>query len=148
GVLNRSWLPRPIAWILAIALLDFLRYAVHYGLHRVPLLWRVHRVHHSDPDLDLSTGLRAHPLQSLLYQACQILTVACFAPPVGAVITAECLFCFQSFFAHANARLPGPLEGVLRRFFVTPDMHRIHHSDRREEQDRNYGDLFPWWDRL
>lgn len=148
GLLNQSWIPGPVAWLLAIALLDLSRYAVHYAHHRIPLLWRFHRVHHSDPDLDLSTGLRAHPFESFLNQGTHLLVVACLAPPVGAVVLAECLICFQSLFSHANARLPERVESLLQRFFVTPDVHRIHHSDRANEQDRNFGDLFPWWDRL
>jgi sterol desaturase/sphingolipid hydroxylase (fatty acid hydroxylase superfamily) len=148
GLLNRPGLGRPVAWILTVVLLDLSRYAWHYAHHRIPFLWRLHRVHHSDRDLDLSTGFRAHPLESLVQQSGHLAAIALLAPPAGAVVLTECLFCFQSFFAHANAALPPRLETVLRRFFVTPDMHRIHHSEQGAEMDRNFGDLFPWWDHL
>ena len=148
GLLNSSWLPEPLAWILAVALLDLARYGMHFAHHRVPVLWRLHRVHHSDPDIDLSTGLRAHPIDTVIVQAGYLAAVAVLAPPWGAVVLAECLFCFQTFFTHANARLPEGIEARLRRVLVTPDLHRIHHSEREAEQNGNFGDLLPWWDRL
>lgn len=148
GLLNRPWLPESLAWILAVLLLDLARYAMHYAHHRIPVLWRLHKLHHSDPDVDLSTGLRAHPLDSLVIQGGHWAAVALLAPPAGAVVLAECLFAFQSCFTHANARLPEWLETRLRRVIVTPDMHRIHHSSREQEQAGNFGDLVPWWDRL
>jgi len=148
GLLNRPWLPEPLAWILALLLLDLARYAMHYAHHRIPMLWRLHKVHHSDPDVDLSTGLRAHPLDSLVIQGGHWAAVALLAPPAGAVVLAECLFAFQSCFTHANARLPELIERRLRRVVVTPDLHRIHHSSREEEQAGNFGDVLPWWDKL
>lgn len=148
GLLNRPWLPEPVAWLLAVLLLDLARYAMHYAHHRIPVLWRLHKLHHSDPDLDLSTGLRAHPLDTLVIQGGHWAVVAFLAPPAGAVVLAECLFAFQSCFTHANAQLPEWLETRLRRVIVTPDMHRIHHSSREEEQSANFGDLLPWWDKL
>ena len=148
GLLNRPWLPEPLAWILAVLLLDMARYGMHYAHHRIPVLWRLHKLHHSDPDVDLSTGLRAHPLDSLVIQSGNWAVVALLAPPAGAVVLAECLFAFQSCFTHANARLPEWLETRLRRVIVTPDMHRIHHSSREQEQAGNFGDVLPWWDRL
>ena len=148
GVLNRPWVPEPLAWILAVLLLDLTRYAMHYAHHHIPVLWRLHKLHHSDPDVDLSTGLRGHPLDSLILLAGHLAAVALLAPPVGAVVLVECFFAFQSIFTHANARLPEGLETRLRRVIVTPDMHRIHHSSREQEQAGNFGDLWPWWDRL
>jgi len=148
GLLNRPWLSEPVVWLLTLVLLDLSRFAMHYAHHRIPLLWRVHRVHHSDPDLDLTTGLRGHPLEMLTHQLGELAVVALLAPPLGAVVLTECLFCFQSFFAHANAELPPHFEAFLRFFLVTPDMHRIHHSEQGTEMDRNFGNLFPWWDRL
>ncbi|MEO8500745.1 MAG: exosortase E/protease, VPEID-CTERM system [Vicinamibacteria bacterium] len=148
GLLNSRALPAPLAWVLAIVLLDLARYCIHFAHHHVSALWRLHTVHHSDPELDLSTGLRTHPLDSVIVQAAYLGVVAVLAPPLGAVVLAECLSCFQVFFTHANARLPESLETPLRRFFVTPDMHRIHHSELEAEQQGNFGDLFSWWDRL
>jgi sterol desaturase/sphingolipid hydroxylase (fatty acid hydroxylase superfamily) len=114
----------------------------------VPFLWRVHHVHHSDPDFDLSTGARAHPIEVALTQGANLAAVAILAAPVAAVLAAELFSCAQSFFSHANASLPAWVEEPLRWVFVTPDMHRIHHSEEVGEQGKNLGDIFPWWDRL
>jgi sterol desaturase/sphingolipid hydroxylase (fatty acid hydroxylase superfamily) len=148
GVLNRAWLPLAARWALAILLLDLVRYAVHLAHHSVPLLWRVHQVHHSDPDLDASTGARFHPIELIVTQGAYLAAIAVLAPPVGAVVVTELLFGFQSVFSHANSTLPDRIESVLRLVWVTPSMHRIHHSDRVREQGGNLGDLLSWWDRL
>jgi len=148
GLLSKPWLPFPVRFIFAILLLDLVRYAVHWSYHVVPFLWRVHHVHHSDPDLDVSTGARAHPIEVILTQGANLATVAILAAPPAAVLTTELLSCAESFFSHANASLPGWLERPLRWMFVTPDMHRIHHSQEFQEQSKNLGDVFPWWDRL
>jgi sterol desaturase/sphingolipid hydroxylase (fatty acid hydroxylase superfamily) len=148
GLLSKPWLPSPVRFIFAILLLDLVRYAVHWSYHVVPFLWRVHHVHHSDPDLDVSTGARAHPIEVILTQGANLATVAILAAPPAAVLTTELLSCAESFFSHANASLPGWLERPLLWMFVTPDMHRIHHSQEFQEQSKNLGDVFPWWDRL
>jgi sterol desaturase/sphingolipid hydroxylase (fatty acid hydroxylase superfamily) len=148
GLLNKSWLPFPVRFIFAIFLLDLVKYAVHRSYHAVPYLWRVHHVHHSDPDLDVSTGARAHPIEVTLTQGVNLAAVAILAAPPAAVLTVELFSCAESFFSHANASLPEWLERPLRWMFVTPDMHRVHHSQEVQEQSRNLGDIFPWWDRL
>jgi len=148
GLLNKPWLPSPVRFIFAILLLDLVRYAVHRSFHAVPFLWRVHHVHHSDPDLDLSTGARAHPVETILTQGANLAAVAILAAPPAAVLAVELFSCAQSFFSHANASLPGWLEKPLRWMFVTPDMHRVHHSEEVREQSRNLGDIFPWWDHV
>jgi sterol desaturase/sphingolipid hydroxylase (fatty acid hydroxylase superfamily) len=148
GLLNKPWLPLVARCILAVLLLDFVKYATHWAYHAVPWLWRVHRVHHSDPDFDVSTGTRVHPIEVVLTQGAYFAVIAVFAPPVAGVLVAELLSAFQSFFGHANASLPGWVEKPLLVLFVTPDMHRIHHSEEVEEQYRNLGEIFPWWDRL
>ena len=148
GLLNKGWLPVAARWILAIVALDLVRYGVHVAHHAFPLLWRVHQVHHSDPDLDASTGARFHPIELIVTQGAYLGAIGICAPPVGAVLLVELLFCFQSFFAHANSSLPARVEKAVRLVWVTPDMHRIHHSDQRREQATNFGDLFPWWDRF
>lgn len=148
GLLNRSWIPFAVRCILAILLLDLVRYATHRTFHAVSFLWRVHQVHHSDPDFDVSTAARVHPLEVVLTQGVYLAIIAIFAPPVLGVLTAELLSALQSFFGHANASLPGWIERPLRAVFVTPDMHRVHHSEEVGEQLSNYGDIFPWWDRL
>jgi sterol desaturase/sphingolipid hydroxylase (fatty acid hydroxylase superfamily) len=148
GILNKPWLPFAGRCILAILLLDFVKYATHRVYHSVPFLWRVHGVHHSDPDFDVSTAARVHPIEVILTQGAYFVVIAIFAPPVIGVLVAELISAFQSFFGHANASLPGWAEKPVRRLFVTPDMHRIHHSEDAGEQFRNFGDSFPWWDRL
>jgi len=148
GLLNKPWIPFLGRCVLAILLLDLAKYAVHRAFHSVAFLWRVHRVHHSDPDFDVSTSARVHPIEVVLTQGAYFAVIAIFAPPIIGVLTAEILSAFESFFGHANASLPEWVEKPLRRLFVTPDMHRIHHSEEIGEQCTNYGDCFPWWDRL
>jgi sterol desaturase/sphingolipid hydroxylase (fatty acid hydroxylase superfamily) len=148
GLFHQIALPYPVRFILTILLLDFVRYAVHWAEHHVPILWRMHQVHHSDPDFDLSTGARVHPLETVLMQGVTLAVVALLAPPVAAVLAVELLTCFQVFFAHANVSMPVGLEKYLRRVVVTPQMHRVHHSEDAKEQGRNLSDIFPWWDHL
>jgi len=148
GLLNRSWLPFAVRCVIAILALDLVRYSTHWLSHSVGALWRFHQVHHSDPDFDISTALRVHPIEVVLTQGAYLLAVAILAPPVVAVLVAELGSILQSFFAHANASLPGWVEKPLRAVFVTPDMHRIHHSEEVTEQYRNLSDIFPWWDHL
>jgi sterol desaturase/sphingolipid hydroxylase (fatty acid hydroxylase superfamily) len=148
GLLNKPWLPFPLRFIAAILLIDLTKYAVHRAHHALPFLWRVHHVHHSDPDFDVSTGARAHPIETTLMQGGVLAAVAILAAPPSAVVVAELFSCAQSFFSHANASLPEWVEKPLRRVFVTPDMHRIHHSEEVPEQFKNLGDIFPWWDHL
>ena len=148
GVFNKAWAPFAVRCALAIVALDLLRYAVHRAFHTVPILWRIHQVHHADPDFDLTTGARVHPLEVLLLQGATLGAIALLAPPVVSVLIVEVTFCFQSFFGHANAALPPGTERVLRRFYITPDIHRIHHSDVIAEQGKNLGDIFPWWDHI
>ena len=148
GLLNRSWLPFAVRCIIAILALDLVRYSTHRLSHSVGALWRFHQVHHSDPDFDISTALRVHPIEVVLTQGAYLLTVAVLAPPVVAVLIAELGSILQSFFSHANASLPRWVEKPLRAVFVTPDMHRIHHSEEVAEQYKNLSDIFPWWDHL
>jgi sterol desaturase/sphingolipid hydroxylase (fatty acid hydroxylase superfamily) len=148
GLLNRPWQPFVVRFVAAVLVLDLVRYGVHRFHHALPLLWRVHHVHHSDPDIDLSTGARAHPLETILMQGANLAAVAILAAPPAAVLVIELFSSAQSFFSHANGSLPGWIEKPARRIFVTPDMHRIHHSEEILEQSRNFGDIFPWWDHL
>lgn len=148
GLLNKPWLPFAARCILAVLLLDLVKYALHRACHSVSLLWRLHQVHHSDPDFDVSTAFRVHPIELIFTQLGYFGTIALLAAPPVAVLVAELASTFQGFFGHANARLPEWLEKPVRAIFVTPDMHRIHHSEEIPEQNRNLGDIFPWWDRL
>jgi sterol desaturase/sphingolipid hydroxylase (fatty acid hydroxylase superfamily) len=148
GLFHQIGLPYALQFVLTMLLLDFARYAVHWVEHHVPLLWRMHQVHHSDPDFDLSTGARVHPLETVLLQGATLGAVALLAPPVAAVLTVELVTCFQFFFAHANVSMPVEVEKYLRCVVVTPRMHRVHHSEDAREQCRNLSDIFPWWDHL
>ena len=136
------------AFVLAVLVLDLVKYATHRLQHATGWLWRVHQVHHSDPDFEVSTGLRAHPFETLLTQGAALLVILALRLPPAAVLAAELMACAQSFFQHANASLPPTLERALRPWLVTPDLHRIHHSMEEADQRRNLGETFPWWDRL
>jgi sterol desaturase/sphingolipid hydroxylase (fatty acid hydroxylase superfamily) len=129
-------------------LLDLLRYGQHYVYHAVPVLWRIHQVHHADPDYDWSTSLRFHPGEVLLTQGIYLAVIAVLAPPAMAVLCLEFADVVENIFVHANVAVPGWIDNRLRRWLVTPDMHRIHHSDEFSEQNSNFGVVFPWWDRL
>jgi sterol desaturase/sphingolipid hydroxylase (fatty acid hydroxylase superfamily) len=148
GLLNKPWLPPAARWIAALLLLDFVRYATHRTLHAVPLLWRLHQVHHSDPDMDVSTALRFHPLESVITHGAYLAAVVILAPPAGVVLVSELLGVFQSFFEHANVSLPQRVRRWFSVAFFSPDTHRIHHSEEVWEQNRNFGQVFTWWDRL
>ena len=148
GLMPRLHWPPPALWLLTILALDLIRYAQHWLMHRVGLLWRIHQVHHADPHYDITTGLRFHPLESLLVNGSYLAAIALLAPPVAAVLAVEAAAAVQALFAHANADLPAPLERWVRRVWVTPTLHRVHHSADRREQNRNFGMLFPIWDRL
>jgi sterol desaturase/sphingolipid hydroxylase (fatty acid hydroxylase superfamily) len=148
GVLNRAAVPFGIRFVLAVLLLDLARYGQHYLHHAVPILWRVHQVHHSDPDYDWSTSQRFHPVEVLVTQGTQLAVIALLAPPALAVLCLEALQGVVNIFAHANVAVPGWIDARLRVLLLTPDMHRIHHSDDISDQNTNFGVVFPWWDRL
>ena len=148
GILNKGWSPFWLRCAITVLLLDFVKYGVHWLYHAVPWLWRVHQVHHSDPDYDVSTALRAHPIEVLFTQACYIAVIALTAAPPLGVLIAELMSCIQSFTGHVNASVPHWADRVVRTVFITPNMHRIHHSEEMAEQRGNLGEIFPWWDRL
>lgn len=148
GLLNRSVLPFSVRFVLTFLLLDLVLYGQHYLLHNVPLLWRLHRVHHSDREYDLTTGIRFHPLESLYLQGVILLVIALTAPPVSAVICFELVNVVQTFFAHANLRLPARVERAMRFVQVTPELHRVHHSLEPSDHNTNFGAVFTFWDRL
>jgi sterol desaturase/sphingolipid hydroxylase (fatty acid hydroxylase superfamily) len=148
GVLRLADVPYPVAFVLSLVLLDLSRYAQHRAQHRVPLLWRLHRMHHTDHDLDFTTGLRFHPLEALLTTSIAFCVIAALGAPVAAVAAYEACFVLSVMFAHGNIRIPERIDRVLRRVVVTPDLHRVHHSAAAAETDSNYGGIVPWWDRL
>jgi sterol desaturase/sphingolipid hydroxylase (fatty acid hydroxylase superfamily) len=148
GLLNREAIPYWVRCVVAVLLLDLVRYGQHYLYHAVPALWRIHQVHHADPDYDWSTSLRFHPGEVLLTQGLYLMVILLLAPPPLAVLCLELVDVVENIFVHTNVAIPGWIDAGLRRWLVTPDMHRIHHSDQFSEQNSNFGIVFPWWDRL
>jgi len=148
GVFNWLEVPVILAGVIAFVLLDLSVWAEHVASHKVPLFWRFHRVHHVDTAIDVTTGLRFHPVEilvSMLWKAAVV--VALGAPPV-AVLLFEIVLNAGAMFSHSNIGLPQAADRILRRVIVTPDMHRVHHSSNRRETDTNYGFNFAFWDRL
>lgn len=148
GLLNLVALPGWTAIAVSLLVLDLALYVQHVLAHAIPVFWRMHRVHHTDLDMDVTTGVRFHPLEiliSLLYKGAVV--VALGAHPL-AVLIFEVLLNGSSLFIHGNLRLPAGLDRRLRLIWVTPDMHRVHHSALRLETDSNYGSCLSLWDRL
>jgi sterol desaturase/sphingolipid hydroxylase (fatty acid hydroxylase superfamily) len=132
----------------SVVLLDLAIYLQHVLFHAVPSLWRLHRVHHTDPELDVTTGVRFHPVEFLLSAGFKVAVVGALGAPVAGVIAFEIALNTGSLWSHANLRLPETADRLLRMVLVTPDMHRVHHSIDRAETDRNFGFTLSWWDRL
>ncbi len=148
GLFQFGGVPHWLAVLLSVVLLDLVIYLQHRVFHSVPALWRLHRMHHADPELDASTGLRFHPLEILLSLALKAAVVVALGAPAEAVLLFEVLLNATSMFNHADLRIPPRVDRWLRLVLVTPDMHRTHHSERREETDSCFGFCLPWWDRL
>jgi sterol desaturase/sphingolipid hydroxylase (fatty acid hydroxylase superfamily) len=148
GLLNHFSVPFWLAVPLAVIAMDFVIWLQHVMVHAVPLLWRLHRVHHADPDYDLTTGARFHPIEIVLSMLIKVATIAVLGPPVLAVLIFEVVLTAAAMFNHGNIRLPVGLDRVLRWVIVTPDMHRVHHSVEEIETNSNFGFNLPWWDRL
>ncbi len=148
GLLNLVPLPLWVEVVLSVILLDFVIYLQHRLFHARPLLWRLHRMHHTDLDLDVTSGNRFHPLEILVSLGIKLAAVAVLgAPPLG-VLLFEIILNATSQFSHGNIRIPLALDRWLRLVLVTPDMHRVHHSVVPRETNSNYGFNLPWWDRL
>ena len=148
GLLNYLDLPTFMAIIIGVLVLDLIIYLQHLMFHAVPLFWRLHMVHHTDLDIDVSTGLRFHHLEILVSVGIKMAAVAALGPPVIAVLIFEVLLNGTSLFNHGNIRLTEKMDRFLRRFLVTPDMHRVHHSVIIRETNSNFGFNVSWWDRL
>ena len=148
GLLNLVAVPGWLAILLAIVLLDLIIYAQHVLFHRVPLLWRLHRMHHADLDIDVTTGIRFHPVEILLSMIIKLGAVVVLGAPALAVMMFEVLLNATSMFNHSNVWMPAGVDRLLRRILVTPDMHRIHHSIVARETHSNFGFSLPWWDRM
>lgn len=148
GIFNLVPLPGWLAIFMSVLILDLLIYLQHRAFHAVPWLWRLHRMHHADLEFDVTTGVRFHPIEILLSMAIKMAAVVALGMPALAVLIFEVLLNATSMFNHGNVRLPGRLDRFLRRFIVTPDMHRVHHSVLPTETDSNFGFNLPWWDHL
>ncbi len=148
GLFNQiGWNPWVEA-VLVILLFDFAIWFQHLITHKIPLLWRLHRVHHADRDIDVTTAIRFHPVEILLSMLLKIGLVYLIGPAAWAIIAFEIILNGTAMFNHANIKLPLGLDAVVRQFLVTPDMHRVHHSDKRFEHDSNYGFSLSIWDRM
>jgi sterol desaturase/sphingolipid hydroxylase (fatty acid hydroxylase superfamily) len=148
GLFHLAGLGLPLAAVLGFLILDLVIYGQHVVFHKVPVLWRLHRMHHADLDIDVTTGLRFHPFEILISLLVKIAAVIAFGIPSVAVLLFEVVLNATAMFNHANVSMPAALDRVLRLVVVTPDMHRVHHSILRNETDSNFGFNLPWWDRL
>jgi sterol desaturase/sphingolipid hydroxylase (fatty acid hydroxylase superfamily) len=148
GLFNYVGVPFWLAVPASVLILDFFIWLQHVMVHAIPLLWRLHRVHHADLDFDVTTGSRFHTLEILLSMGIKFAVILLLGPPVVAVVIFEVLLNATSMFNHSNVRMPLGLDRVLRWFVVTPDMHRVHHSTEDDETNSNFGFNLPWWDRL
>jgi sterol desaturase/sphingolipid hydroxylase (fatty acid hydroxylase superfamily) len=148
GLVSALALPAWLAIPLAIVLLDLAIYFQHVTFHAVPALWRLHRMHHTDLDFDVTTGARFHPVEILISTLIKMAAVAAIGAPAVAVLAFEVLLNATAMFNHANGRMPVWLDRWVRLLVVTPDMHRVHHSIAYNETNSNFGFNLPWWDRL
>lgn len=148
GLCNNLAMPRWLAAALSFIALDLVVYLQHALFHAVPLLWRLHRVHHADLDFDVTTGARFHTVEILLSLGIKAAAIVLLGAPALAVLIFEAALNASSMFNHGNVRLPAWLDRVLRLLLVTPEMHRVHHSVIREEANSNFGFNLPWWDFL
>ena len=148
GLFNLLPAPPWLALAASVVLLDFAIYAQHVAFHAVPVLWRLHRMHHADLEFDVTTGVRFHPVEIVLSMLIKFAVVVALGTPALAVLIFEVLLNATSMFNHGNVRLPGRADCILRWLVVTPEMHRVHHSVLRRETGSNYSFNLPWWDRL
>jgi len=148
GILNQASLPFVLKVFIGVLAFDLIIYFQHVMFHAVPILWRLHMMHHADLDIDVTTGLRFHPIEVILSMGIKIAAVIIIGPPVLAVILFEIFLNGTSMFNHGNMLIPPGVDRLLRLMVVTPDMHRVHHSVVIKETNSNFGFNFPWWDRL
>lgn len=148
GIFHFLNLPFWLEVLLAVVVLDCLIYWQHRLFHVIPFFWRLHRVHHADPDYDVTTGARFHPIEIVLSMLIKCLAVGLLGVSALSVILFEILLNGSAMFNHANIRLPSAIDSAVRKLVVTPDMHRVHHSSIRQETDSNFGFALSVWDRL
>ena len=148
GLFNLLEWPLAIEFALTIIVLDLAIYWQHRAMHELPWLWRLHRLHHTDVNFELTLGLRFHPFEIVFSLLCKALVIAALGAAPLAVLCYEILLAAFALFSHADIRIAKRWDQGLRRFVITPDWHRVHHSVHREETDSNYGNLLSIWDRL
>ena len=148
GVFNHIGIPFWLKVVLSVIALDFIIYLQHVMFHAVPLLWRLHMMHHADMDYDLTTGSRFHPIEIILSMIIKAASISVLGAPAVGVIIFEILLNGTAMFNHGNFFIPLGFDRRLRLFVVTPDMHRVHHSIFVGETNSNFGFNLPWWDRL
>lgn len=148
GLLEVAGAPEWLAWLVSLVALDLAIYAQHRAFHSVPLLWRLHALHHADRDLDASSGVRFHPGEIVVSLLWKVAVVRLLGAPAAAVVLYEALLACASVATHANLELPAGLERAARVALVTPDLHRVHHSVHLDESGSNFAAVTPLWDRL
>jgi sterol desaturase/sphingolipid hydroxylase (fatty acid hydroxylase superfamily) len=148
GLFNTIELAHWFAVLVSVVILDFMIWLQHVMVHALPLLWRLHRVHHADLDYDVTTGARFHPIEIILSMLIKFAVILLLGPPIVAVVIFEVLLNATAMFNHGNIRLPIEVDRILRWLVVTPDMHRVHHSVEDDETNSNFGFNLPWWDRI
>lgn len=148
GLFNMVATPDWLALAVSLLALDLAIWFSHLASHKVPLFWRLHRMHHSDIEIDVTTAIRFHPIEILLSMLWKYLVVIALGAPATSVLIFEIVLNGVALFNHANLRLPARLDAWLRLFIVTPDMHRVHHSTDPRETNSNYGFNLPVWDRM
>lgn len=148
GLLNNIQLNDWLYIVFGVLLLDLVIYLQHVMFHAVPVLWRLHMMHHADLDFDVTTGLRFHPLEIIISMLIKLSAIAAIGPSVLAVLIFEVTLNATAMFNHSNVKMPFDVDRILRLLVVTPDMHRVHHSVAIRETNSNFGFNFPWWDRL
>ena len=148
GLFNYFTVPFWAAVLASVIVMDFFIWLQHVMVHAIPVLWRLHRVHHADMDFDVTTGARFHTLEMLLSLFIKFMVIVLLGPPVVAVLVFEVVLNATAMFNHGNIRIPAGLDRLLRLVLVTPDMHRVHHSVEDDETNSNFGFNLPWWDRL
>ena len=148
GLFNQISVPGWAAFILGVIILDMIIYLQHAMFHAMPLLWRVHMMHHVDRDIDVTTGLRFHPLEIVISLAIKLCAVVLIGVPPSGVIAFEIILNGMAMFNHGNVRMPAIADRFIRMVFVTPDMHRVHHSVAINETNSNFGFNLSLWDYL
>ena len=148
GIFNFFELPFLVKIVLGVLIFDLTVYLQHVMFHSAPLLWRLHMVHHSDMDIDVTTGIRFHPIEIILSMGIKMAVVFLTGAPPLSVLVFEIILNGTSMFNHGNVRYPQQIDSFLRLIVVTPEMHRVHHSTIRWETNSNLGFNFPWWDKL